>query len=564
MTPKNYFILIVIIATITVIGCTDKNGESENANKNVTENKSIPKQTSNSNTDDSQQDKPFGDIIFEGSIGDASNLIPILSTDSVSHQIASHIYNGLLKYDKNLKLTGDLAKSWELSNDKKSITFHLKKGVKWHDGKIFNADDVKFTYETIIDDSTPTAYDSDFRIIDNITIIDDYTIRVNYQKPFAPALNSWTMSILPKHLLENVKITESSLQRNPIGTGSYEFVKWNPGESITLKANKSYFDGRPNIAKYVLKIIPDSTTMFMELLKGNLDFMSLTPLQYSKQTNTPKFKDNFEKYTYLSNSYSYIGYNLRNELFKDKRVRQALTYATPKEKIIESVLFGEGHVATGPYKPDSFWYNPDVKRYEYNLEKAKELLTEAGWEDSDNNGYLDKNGREFSFTLMTNQGNSNRAKIAEIVQENWKKLGIKVKIRIMEWATLINEYIDKRNFDALVMGWSIPLEPDLYDVWHSSKCSGKNLNFICYENDELDKIIEKARLTFDQDKRRKLYYKAQEILAEDQPYTFLYVPNALVALHKRFKGVEPAPAGLMYNFEDWYVPENLRKYSLTQ
>jgi len=554
MSCSKYVKLVTVLVSFLIFACSQQDEATVENKKNDTP----------ANVKEAKPEKSFGGMLFEGSIGDANNLIPILASDSVSHSIASLIYNGLLKYDKNLKLVGDLAKDWKISDDKKTITFYLRNDVKWHDGKPFTAEDVKFTYKTIIDEDTPTAYDADFKIIDNVTIVDNYTIQISYKIPFAPALNSWTMSILPKHLLEGKKITQSPLQRNPVGTGPFKFEKWEPGKSISLKANRDYFKGSPFLAKYVLKIIPDTAAMYLALLNQDIDLMSLSPLQYTKQTDTSQFERYFNKYSYLSNSYTYIGYNLKKQMFKDKRVRQALTYATPKEDIIKSVLFGKGQVATGPYKPDSLWYNPNVKKYEYNIEKAKELLAEAGWKDSDNNGYLDKNGKEFSFTLMTNQGNSNRSKIAEIVQQSWKKLGIKVEIRVLEWATLINEYIDKRNFDALVMGWSIPLEPDLYDVWHSSKCTGKNLNFICYQNEKLDELIEKARVTFDMEKRKKLYFQAQEILAEDQPYTFLYVPDALVGLHKRFHGVEPAPAGITYNLEEWYVPKNLRKYELKQ
>lgn len=554
MNYSKYFKLVIILLSLFIFACSQQDETTHESKK----------EAAPTDVKEVKSEKSFGGMLFEGSIGDASNLIPILASDSVSHSVASFIYNGLLKYNKNLKLVGDLAKDWKISDNKKTITFDLRKDVKWHDGKPFTAEDVKFTYQTIIDENTPTAYDGDFKIIDNVTIPDNYTVRVDYKTPFAPALNSWTMSILPKHLLEGKKITQSPLQRNPIGTGPYEFVKWESGKSITLKANRDYFKGSPYLAKYVLKIIPDTAAMYMTLLNQDIDLMSMSPLQYTKQTDSSQFENHFNKHSYLSNSYAYIGYNLKKKMFRDKKVRQALSYATPKKDIIKSVLFGQGQVATGPYKPGTYWYNPDVARYNYNIDKAKQLLEEAGWKDTDGDNILDKNGQNFSFTLMTNQGNSNRSKVAEIVQQSWNKLGIKVEIRVIEWATLINEYIDKRNFDALVMGWSIPMEPDLYDVWHSSKCKDKNLNFICYQNDELDKLIEKARLTFDMEKRKELYFKAQEILAEDQPYTFLYVPKALVGLHKRFRGVEPAPAGITYNLEEWYVPEGLRKYKLKQ
>lgn len=505
----------------------------------------------------------YGDAVVEGSIGDASNLIPILATDSSSHSVAGLVYNGLLKYDENLVLVGDLASRWKVSENNKEITFHLKENINWQDGEPFTSEDVKFTYELIVDNRTPTAYDSDFRIVDKIEVIDNQTVKVFYKEAYAPALASWTTSILPAHLLKGVEITKSPLQRKPVGTGPFKFYEWKPGSKIILAANENYFEGRPYIDRYIFRIIPDTATMFLELLNGAVDLMSLSPLQFSKQTENPRFKDKFSKYKYLSNSYTYVGYNLRNPLFEDKRVRQALSYATPKGDIIDGVLFGLGVEAAGPYKPGSPWYNPNLKKYSYDIGKAKSLLSEAGY-TLNKNGILEKDSKEFTFTIITNQGNSSRSTVAEILQQSWGKLGIKVEIRILEWATFINEYIDKRNFDAVILGWTIPLEPDLYDVWHSSNCEGKKLNFVCFQNKEFDDLIEKARREFDFEKRRDLYFRAQEILAEEQPYTFLYVGEALIALDHRFKNVKPMPAGLSYNLIKWHVPENIQKYKFTK
>jgi len=214
------------------------------------------------------------------------------------------------------------------------------------------------------------------------------------------------------------------------------------------------------------------------------------------------------------------------------------------------------HISLGTY-----WYNSNVRTYPYNLEEAKKLLDEAGYKYNDKTGLREKDGKQFKFTIITNQGNDNRRKIAEILQENWKNIGIKIDIRILEWATFINEYINKRNFDAVVLAWNIVVDPDLYDVWHSSRCKEGGLNFTCYENPELDKLIEKGRETLDREERREIYFKIQEILAEDQPYTFLYIPDALVAVHKRFENVAPAPAGIKYNIEEWFVPKENRVYN---
>jgi peptide/nickel transport system substrate-binding protein len=221
---------------------------------------------------------------------------------------------------------------------------------------------------------------------------------------------------------------------------------------------------------------------------------------------------------------------------------------------------GLGQDATGPYKPGTWPYNPNVRRYPHDPAKARELLAEAGWRDSDGDGILDKDGRPFSFTIVTNQGNDPRMKSGEIIQRRLRDVGIDVRLRVIEWASFLKEFINPGNFDATIMGWSIPPDPDSYDVWHSSKTRMGELNFVNFKNAEVDELLEKGRRTINQQERKKYYDRFQEILAEEQPYTFLFVPDALPVVAARFRGIEAAPAGIMHNFNEWYVPEGEQKY----
>jgi peptide/nickel transport system substrate-binding protein len=553
MNRKTASILIFILSLMLLVACGQSPAHDDS--QKTIKNRELEQKAVN------KLPPVHGDTIVVGSIGDASNLIPLLASDSPSHQVASLIYNGLVRYDKNLKLEGKLAKSWEISADGLIITFHLRHGVKWHDGAPFTADDVMFTYRLIIDPKTPTAYAGDFEQVKEAKIIGTYTFQVVYEKPFAPALASWGLSILPKHLLKGQDITKSSLSRHPIGTGPYIFSQWKGGEKIELAANPDYFEGQPYIDRYRYRIIPDSATMFLELKAGNLDWMSLTPIQYDRQTAGKKFKGKFNKYRYLSFSYTYLGYNLKNPLFQDRRVRQALSFAINKQELIDGILLGYGRVATGPYKPDTWFYHQPNKKYSYNPEKAKQLLREVGWQDRDGDGLLDRDGHPFIFTVMTNQGNTLRAQTAVIIQRRLEEIGIKMKIRIIEWSAFINEFIDKRKFEAVILGWTTGQDPDMYDIWHSSKTGPKELNFISYKNLEVDRLLEKGRHTFEREERQKYYDRFQEILAEEQPYTFLYVPESLPIIAARFHGIKPAPAGISYNFIKWYVPQTLQKYS---
>ena len=505
-------------------------------------------------------DPAQGDTFIDSSIGDASTLIPILASDSASHSVAGLIYNGLVKYDKNLKLIGDLAESWEILDKGLTIRFHLRKNVFWHDGQPFTSRDVLFTYRTMCDPKTPTAYADPFLQVKDARALDDFTFQVHYAKPFAPALESWGLSVLPEHLLKGKDIVKSALSRHPVGTGPYIFQSWESGAKITLQANPRYFEGRPFIDRYVYRVIPDSATMFLELKSGTIDRMGLTPMQYTRQTDTPYFKQYFKKYCYLSFSYTYLGYNLKNPLFKDSRVRQAISCAIDKQELIDVVHMGLGQIATGPYKPGTWVYNPQVKRYPFNQHQARELLSKAGWADHDGDGVIDRDGTPFQFTILTNIGNNERAKCAEIIQYRLAQVGIRVKIRIIEWASFINQFINQRRFEAVILGWTIPQDPDLYDIWYSGKTKPEELNFISYSNVEVDGLLIKARNTFDQNERRKYYFRIQEILAEEQPCTFLYVPDALPVISSRFHGIEPAPIGIDYNFIKWYVPKQEQKY----
>jgi len=542
---RSYYTLVILLIVMFLSAC-DKSPQSGNAHPKA--------------------DKPpaYGDILVQGVIGDASNLIPLLASDSASHAIGGMVFNGLVKYDKNMNIVGDLAQSWDITNNGLVITFHLRKGVKWHDGKPFTAADVLYTYQVTTDPKTPTAYAGDFMKIKKAEVQDDYTFRVTYDKPFAPALISWASAIMPRHLLAGKDITKSPLTRHPIGTGPYKFKEWVPGQKIVLASNDGYCEGRPYIDGRITSIIPDTATMFLELRAQNIGMMSLTPLQYTRQTNNNLFKQNFNKYRYLAFAYTYLGYNLKNPLFVDKRVRQAISYAIKKDEIVSGVLLGLGKPATGPYKPGTWAHNDKVKTYNYDPAKARDLLKQAGWADVNGDGILEKDGKPFEFEILTNQGNETRQKCAEIVQRQLKEVGIVVKIRIVEWSAFVTNFINKRRFDAVILGWTIPPDPDAYDVWHSSKTSPEELNFVSYKNPEADEMLEKGRSTFNQTERKKYYDRFQEILAEDQPYTFLYVPDDLIIISNRIRGVEPAPIGIGHNVIKWYVPKDEQKYSMTR
>jgi peptide/nickel transport system substrate-binding protein len=303
--------------------------------------------------------------------------------------------------------------------------------------------------------------------------------------------------------------------------------------------------------------------MFLELKFGGLDLMNLTPPQFKLQANTDYFRRNFQKFRYPAFAYTYMGYNHLDPKFKDKRVRRALTHAIDKQEIIDGVLLGYGTPCTGPFPPESWAYNPDAKDPEFDREKAKRLLAEAGWTPG-KGGTLYKDGEPFSFTLITNQGNNARIQTAQIIKEQLDKVGVEVKIQVLEWQAFLHEFVDKKRFEAIILGWSLSRDPDAYIIWHSSQTKDGAFNFISYKNEEVDQLLVEGRQTFGMERRKEIYHRVHELLAEDQPYTFLYVPDSLPVLHARFKGVEKAPAGIWHDFIHWRVPEDRSQWHIQE
>ncbi len=508
----------------------------------------------------------FGGRLIDASIGDATNLIPMIAGDASSHAIAGQLYLSLLKYDKNLDLTGQLAESWEIAADNKSIIFHIRPGLRWTDGKPFTSDDCAFTLRLMQDEHTQSAYKADYVLVTGVETPDELTFVVHYDEPFSPALASWaSLAILPRHVFEHEDIMHTGLSRHPKATiGPYRLADWQSQQSIRLRANPDYFDGPVWISERMTRIIPDSATQFLELSAGRLDSMTLTPIQYARLfENRPQLKRLYQRYKYLGFAYTYLGFNLKRPLFQDRRVREAMAYAIDRQEIVDGVLLGLGETIATPYKPGTYWVNKSLKPRPYLPEKARKLLAGAGWVDSDGDGWLDKNGRRLSFTILTNNGNRQRADAATIMQQRLKAVGIEVRVRLVEWSAFIENFINKRRFDAVILGWSLSPDPDQYTIWHSSQTGERQFNFLSYRNDIVDSALVAARHTFDRAERKRLYDIMQQEIYRDVPMVFLFAPYSLPVMHRRIRGIRPAPAGIGYNSEHWYIPASLQTYHPT-
>lgn len=500
-----------------------------------------------------------GGRLVEAMLGEPSNLISMLASDSASHAVASQLFVGLVKYDKNINLVPYAAESFSVDNDGKLLKFKLREDIYWFDGVQMTADDVEFTYRLMIDPKTPTAYGGNFKVVKEFRRTGKFTFEVEYEEPFARALVTWANDILPKHILEGEDLLNTKYSREPVGAGPYKLKEWVPGTQLVLEANPDFFEGKPYIDQIVYRIIPDLSTQFLELKAGHIDMMDLAPLQYLYQTSGPGWDGCFNKFAYLASGYTFLGFNMNHPFFQDARVRQAIDYAIDRDELVKGVLYGLGEAANGPYKPGTWQYNDAVIPRAYDPAKARQLLAEAGWSDTDGDGILDRDGVPFAFSVITNQGNTQRIKTGVILQQRLRDIGIVVDLRTVEWAAFIKEFVDKGRFDAIILGWNIVQDPDNYNVWHSSMAVDGGLNFIRYTNDELDDLLERGRKIVDIAKRKPIYDRVQEILHEDVPYCFLYIPKALPIVQAKIQNIKAAPAGIGYNSTKWWIPTTLQR-----
>ena len=501
-----------------------------------------------------------GGTFVDCSGGEATKLNPILADDSVSMDLCGLIFNGLVRYNDKLVLEGDLAESWKFTDSGRTLTFKLRKNIVWQDSRRFSADDVVFTWETIMDKKTASPRKADYELVQAVVAKDPWTVVVTYKKPFAPALESWSLGMLPKHLLEGDKdINSSAFNRRPVGTGPYQFVQWKDKQFIQLAANPLYYEGKPHIARYVSRFIPEEATQLLEFKAGGLDQVGLTPDQFKSETSGEGFDKLAQKIQLPGHSiYIYMGFNLKRAPFNDKAVRLALSHAIDREAIISGVVLGYGKPCTGPYSPLMQAYNPAVKPMSYDLKLAAKMLEADGWKLG-TDGLREKGGKKLQFNLITNNGSDVRKRIVLILQQQFAKLGVKVDVQTYEWSTFLSNYVNKRNFDTLVMGWQLSLDPDLYAIWHSSQTGEEQFNFISYKNAEVDKLLDEGRVTFDPAKRTAIYRRIHALIAADQPICFLYAPDSLSAVSRKIQGLQVEDAGYSYRWPSlWYIPASLQ------
>jgi ABC-type transport system substrate-binding protein len=439
------------------------------------------------------------------------------------------------------------------------ILFYLRKGVHFHDGHLLTAGDVKFTYQAIIDPKNASPRASAFEPISELTVLDEHTVRVVYRRLYSSALIDWAATdILPEHLLNRAAMTREADRRRlspearktfslrntefnlkPVGTGPFRFVEWKTEEFIHLARNDHYWDEEPEYSDIYMRTLPDYLTQELELRVGAIDAYEPLPQQAARYRKD----DDYQVVSGVEGVYTYIGYNLRRPLFQDARLRRALGMAIDVDAIIKGVLYGEGKRATGPYYDHTPYYDPTVKALPYDPKGAAELLREAGWQKNAE-GLLTKDGKVLEFTLITNSANPQRKAVMTIAQEAWRRLGVRCTTQAFEWTVFLEDFVEPNKFDAYVLGWvGGDINPDIYQIWHSSQTDPYELNHVGFKNPEADRLIERIRQEYDHNEQIKLTRQLHHLIADEQPYTFLYSPTRPLVLDKRIAMVNRAADG---------------------
>jgi peptide/nickel transport system substrate-binding protein len=472
---------------------------------------------------------------------------PLITATTLSSRLGELIFDGLIQLDEHFEVKPHLAASWEMSQDGRVWTFHLRPGVKFHDGVELTAEDVAFTFEKMKELKNVIPFAFIFQDVDTVKVKNKYTVRVSLKKKLGSFFQALVIGIIPKHLPFS--------QQNPIGTGPFKLKYWSDTE-VVLEANDDYFLGRPYLDRIQVSVYPNREAAWAKLMAGEVDFFDfLTPANYEILRQVPIF--NFHSipmpYYYL------IAFNLKDALFKDQRVRQALNYAVNKEEIVAKVLRNQGQVAAGTIFPGSWAYDPNVKPYPYDPQKALKLMKDAGWEDHDGDHFLDKDGKRFEFTVHVNTGDDLKQKALVLIQQELLDIGIGMKVSLFEADKA--DFLFKGGFQAHFPEIVARGDPDFsYKYWHSSQIKdGFNVSF--YRNDKVDQLLDAGRAEFDQQRRKEIYFDFQEQFLKDPPGILLFWTNYLVGVQKRFKGVKISPVGPFTNIREWYVPKAEQRHT---
>ncbi|MDD9971686.1 MAG: ABC transporter substrate-binding protein, partial [Myxococcales bacterium] len=456
-------------------------------------------------------------------------------------------------------IVGELAERWDVSDDKRVYTFHLHEGVTWHDGKPFGSKDVVATFDKILDEDTLSVHTrSYFELLDKHEAVDAHTVRFTWKKPYFMTLDAFEMvPIMPAHVLEKMSATEfneaatNPLNRRPVGTGPFKFVEWEASQKIVLARNDAYWGKKAHLDRVVFRIVRDDTVRKQMAQRLDVDVWTRpSDDDWVKMKDERVFVEKFNRSLIYDHSYAWIGWNqAAKPFFADKRVRRALGQLVNRKRIAETMFFG----LRKPTECHFYWASREcegLEQFPYDRKAAEQLLTEAGWVDSDGDGIRDKDGVPFRFTFMVPASSVNSAKMGTKMKEDYHRAGIEMDIQKVEW-TVFTKRLRKHEFDACTLMWgSSGPRADPVQIWHSNALEGGS-NYISFRSDRADQLIEQAAVEFDVDKRTELYREFGRLLKDEQPYTMLFVSPRKALLHKRIRGARESL--MWWRFRDWWV-----------
>ena len=503
-----------------------------------------------------------GGILKEAIVGQPQSLNPILSLlNDADRDISELTFAGLLNYDKNGNLVCDLCEKYEITDKGKGFEFTLKKNLLWSDNKKITANDVVFTIETIQNPEIQSPLKLVWKDV-KVEAINERKVKFTLENPYPLFLKNFTFKIIPSHIFKETTpqefptiLTERFVASGPFKIKNIEKDKENKIKKIILERNPNYYGNSPFLEGIEISFVKNKK----ELLGIREEETSLSGISAAEKEELKEEDFNFYSFA-LPRSFA-LFLNQQNELLSKKEIREALASATNKKEIVEKVLLGEGRIVDGPFLKENK-IGGEIKKYEFNLEKAKKILENAGWKDTDNDNIRDKTINEKKLSLKFNLflvKQPELKKTAEIIEKDWEKIGVKININPMEPQELLQEHIEKRNYDILLFGQDISIIPDPYPFWASSQKEYPGLNLSLYQNPEVDKILKNARTENDENKRKKLLQDFQLKLTEDIPAIFLYSPNYIYAVRKEIKGIEGKYINdiskRFIGIENWYINE---------
>jgi peptide/nickel transport system substrate-binding protein len=509
---------------------------------------------------DVPEEERYGGIAVVGQISDIADLNPLTSTDHTSRQIQQFVlFLPLIGYDENFAPVPRLARSWEVSPDSSFLIFHLRDDVYWHDGVKTTAWDVKYSYDTARHPDTGfpnTAFWTHYR---DAEVVDSFTVRIG-MRPHAEFLDPWrSFTPVPRHILDGTPPgqirTHPFGTRNPVGNGPFRVLSRQVQQNWVFGANVNFpagLGGRPYLDRIVYRNIPEVTTLLTELLIGNIDYYIAPPPEQAQRIRTER---HIRVGSFEDRAFVVIGWNLRREPFQDVRVRRALTLAMDRPSIIQGVLYGAGSVANSTVPPFFWQYNADAGAdLAFDQEASRRLFAEAGWTPGPDGILRDAQGSPFRFTLLTNEANQVRADIAEIVQAQLRRVGVDMQIQIQEWGTLLNRINnpDVRDFDAVLIGWVTDFRIDDTNLFHCDK-RNQPFQWVGYCDPEVDHLLELLPTIVDRNAALPYWHQYQELIARDQPYTFIYFQERLRATSARIRNIEPDARGDWLDADRWYI-----------